>query len=124
MAALSRIPSIMPLSRPGREAHHGGMGIAQTAPTLLLIDDPRHPGGLVPRPWRTGDRVVARLLAPSLDRRVSAGGAPDSDRWVPTGAGMLVAPRWRRTLAAHWEHLLEEARRPPVRLRRGVPLCR
>lgn len=75
------------------------------------------------RPAGITGRALARLFGTSLDRRLASGDVPESDRLLATRAQQIVALRWRRELARHWERLLEVAARQP----RGgsrVPLCR
>src|SRR5579872_841203 len=86
LAGLSRIWSIMPLSRTGPGAHHGGM---------LLIHDSHHDDRLVLRPCRFRHRLGAHLWASMLDRRLAAGGSADSGRLMATRAGALVSPAGR-----------------------------
>jgi hypothetical protein len=90
---------------------------------VLLVWHPRPGEGLVSRPRRWWDRLEARVLAPSLDRRLAAGHAPESGRRLAARAVVLVSPDHRRALARNWEHLLDTvggAGPAPGR----VPLCR
>jgi hypothetical protein len=93
-------------------------------PTVLLLRDPDDKERLLTRPTRSRDRLIARLLAPSLDRQLAAGRPPECHRLLATRAQTLVSPEDRRALAARWEHLLEVARIQPARAIRRVPLCR
>src|SRR5580692_3376720 len=118
LAVLSRTGSIMPLSRREIRAHHGDM-----TSTTLLVRHPLYPDRLVARPCRRVDRLVARLLAPTLDRRLADGCPPEGDRLLATRAQVLVADDNRRAVAANWERLLWAARHPAGH-HRGVTLCR
>jgi hypothetical protein len=81
--------------------------------TVLIRTDSAGSGRLVIRPAGISGRLLARLFGLSLDRRLAIGEAPESGRLLAVRAQQLVALRWRRELARHWEHLLEMARRPP-----------
>jgi hypothetical protein len=94
-----------------------------TDPSMLLIRDPGD-RRLLTRPCRWWDRAVARLRAPTLDRRLASGFEPEANRLMATRAHALVTPGRRRALAANWEHLLDVARRPALRHNGRVPLCR
>jgi hypothetical protein len=87
--------------------------------TVLVQTDSPGSGQLVIRPAGTTSRLLARLFGLSLDRRLAIGEAPESGRLLAVRAQQLVALRWRRELARHWEHLLEVARQPP---RSGAPV--
>ncbi|HXQ44022.1 MAG TPA: hypothetical protein VN816_05255 [Acidimicrobiales bacterium] len=93
-------------------------------PSVLLIRDRRDRQRLLTRRCRAWDRIGARLLAASLDRRLAAGHPPEADRLTATRAQSLVSPGRRRALAANWEHLLDVARRQPLRSNGRMPLCR
>ena len=93
-------------------------------PTLLLLHHRGDPGRLVLRPVGRRDRLLARALAVSLDRRLAAGQPAESSPLLATRAQTLVAPEERRTLASNWEHLLDVTRTQPARLVRRVPVCR
>jgi len=89
----------------------------------LLITDPRHPERLLEQantPWL---RLLARLCAPSLDRRLASGLPAESGRLLAARAGRLVSPTFRSELAHNWDDLLERARRAPVARKPRVPLC-
>jgi hypothetical protein len=57
-------------------------------------------------------RTLARMKAASLDRRLAAGQAPESDRLLAARADLIVGRRSRQRLADNWEHLLTAARMP------------
>jgi hypothetical protein len=59
--------------------------------------------------WR--ERVLARLLAPRLDRQLAAGRSPESYPLLALRAQRLARPRMRHELAACLERMLREARR-------------
>jgi hypothetical protein len=80
--------------------------------TVLVQTDSPGSGQLVIRPAGTTSRLLARLFGLSLDRRLASGEVPESGRLLAVRAQQLVALRWRRELARHWEHLLAAARRP------------
>ncbi len=140
MAGLSRTTSIMPLSPTPREAHDAGMPSrpvppdalrptpagrrrrtalkggrrsAAGAPTTLLLRDEDDPLRLSGRSGRTWERVLARILGPSLDRQLAAGCPPEGNGLLATRAQTLVSPQSRRALAGNWEHLLSVIRPGP-----------
>ena len=114
----------MPLSPARLQAQDGGVRYSLSPdPSMLLIRDPGN-RRLLTRPCRWWDRFVARLEAPSLDRRLASGFEPEADRFMATRAQTLVSPNRRRALAANWEHLLDVADRPALRHNGRVPLCR
>lgn len=61
------------------------------------------------RPW---DRLLARALAPSLDRQLAAGSAPQSSLALTIRAREIVSPAARRELASRWAAVLDQAGRP------------
>jgi len=65
---------------------------------------------LAMRPSRVADRLRARLLGASLDRRLAAGCPPESSPLLAARAQHIVALRSRRRLARNWENLLRTAR--------------
>jgi hypothetical protein len=74
---------------------------------------------------RIWDRLRAHWRALDLDEQLAAGRAPGTDRLRAVRAGMLIAPTWRRRLAASWADLLAESTGPAARGRpAGVPLQR
>jgi hypothetical protein len=82
--------------------------------TTLLVIDPRDPQALTARTNRTWIRLVARLLAASLDYQLAQGRSPESNLFLAARAQALVSPVERRALAQNWENLLVRARRSPV----------
>lgn len=66
---------------------------------------------LLLRPSRLADRLLARLLGASLDRRLAAGQRPELSPLLALRAQRIVAIGRRRELARNWEHLLRTARR-------------
>jgi hypothetical protein len=60
---------------------------------------------------RLADRLLARVLSASLDRRLAAGVMPESSRLLAARARHITAIRRRQALARNWEHLLTVARR-------------
>lgn len=98
---------------------------ADGSPTrTLLIADPHHPdrlAGHVNRPWL---RLLARLLASRLDRRLASGLPPESGVLVAARAERLVSPLHRWTLAQNWEALLAQVHRPPAMREPRVQVCR
>ncbi|HTT51334.1 MAG TPA: hypothetical protein VMH35_08045 [Streptosporangiaceae bacterium] len=71
-------------------------------------------------PPGAADQVLARVFGASLDRRLAAGHAPESDRLLAARARHIVSLPRRRALARNWEHLLAVAGRGPAP---AVPLC-
>jgi hypothetical protein len=81
---------------------------------------------LVAGPGRPTDGIVARVFGASLDATLATGRPPESSRLLAARARHIVALRRRRSLAAHWEHLLRVARQRAgdpgaVRRSRAVP---
>jgi hypothetical protein len=85
---------------------------------MLLVCDRRDPSHLVLRANRPWHRALARLLAGSLDRRLAAGRAPESDVLLASRAETLVTPVLRRELAHLLSRHLDGGRRMPSRVRR------
>ena len=82
----------------------------------------------LPRSASPGDRLLdrwlARLRAPSLDRQLAAGCPAAASRLLALRAREIVSPAGRRELARRWEHVLDQARRPPVPRTPRAPLSR
>ncbi len=119
--------SIMPLSGTGGPAQNAGVRTARS--TTVVVRDPRDPGRFAVRPNALWVRVLARVLAFSLDRQLASGHAPESNRLLAARAEWLVSPRVRRALGERWRDLVEQARaeaprRGPVGRTPGAPLCR
>ena len=70
------------------------------------------------------DRVLARLLGPSLDRELALGLPPWRGGPRAVRARFIVSPAGRRQLIRGWNRLLDQARRPPSALSTRGPLCR
>ena len=73
------------------------------------------------RPW---DRLLARARAASLDRQLAAGRPAAASRALSLRAQEITSAAGRRELAQYWDHVLEEAFRPPVPRTPRAPLCR
>jgi hypothetical protein len=73
------------------------------------------------RPW---DRLLARVRAPSLDRQLAAGCPAGTSRALAIRAQEIASPAGRRELAHCWDHVLDQARRPPIPRTARAPLCR
>jgi hypothetical protein len=103
--------SIMPLTDARVQAHDEGV--------------PKNPQSRTSshdiRPW---SRLLARLLAPSLDRQLARGCSPASSRHLALRAQELVSQAGRRELAHDWDHVLEAARRSPAPRSPRLGLCR
>jgi len=92
--------------------------------TTLLVFNPDNSEHLVPRCNRACARILARLLASSLDRQLAQGRAPESSFLLASRAQVLVSPVMRFALAQSWNNILVQSRtRPAVRNPR-VPLNR
>ena len=78
---------------------------------------------LAMRPSRVADRLLARVLGASLDRRLAAGCPPESSPLLAARAQRIVALRSRRRLARNWENLLWTARRAPGAHHMAVSVC-
>jgi len=85
---------------------------SQTQRTIITTAGGITPAGdeLAMRPSRVADRLRARLLGASLDRRLAAGCPPESSPLLAARAQHIVALRSRRRLARNWENLLRTAR--------------
>jgi hypothetical protein len=68
--------------------------------------------------------VAARVLAPTLDRRLADGHAPESGVLLAVRAQALVSPGLRRRDARLWGELVPRASRPPVLRSPHTPLNR
>jgi hypothetical protein len=88
---------------------------------IQIVDNPQHPEQLIVRRVRHRDRVVARLLASSLDRQLAAGRAPESTRLLATRAQQLASAAMRQELARNVEHVLELVHREAPSRRVLVP---
>jgi hypothetical protein len=69
--------------------------------------------------WR--DRLLARMLGASLDRRLAAGQPAGSDPVLTARARRLVSPPARRQIIQGWNNVLGRARRPGLPLRPPLP---
>jgi hypothetical protein len=69
-------------------------------------------------------RVLARTLAPSLDRQLAQGRSPGSSPALAIRARQIVSPAGRHELTKEWDHVLDLAGRPPVPRTPRAPLCR
>lgn len=65
--------------------------------------------------------ILLRFGAAATDQELAAGRPPDTSPHRAARARQLVDPRYRHTLAANWEHLLEVTRRPPGGLSGRAP---
>ena len=86
---------------------------AARAPVLL-------PAGAVRRYPLEG--LLARLLAPVLDRRIADGVDPADGPLLVARAAQLARPRARRRTAAHWDRIIDEVRVRPQPLTHAVPV--
>jgi hypothetical protein len=120
LAGLSRTRTIMPLSKVRHPAQDGVM----PPPTVLLTADDRDSGRLIMDRARPRHGVVARVLAPTLDRQLAAGRAPESNRFLALRAQKLVTMATRSRLARDWQHLVTMAHRGPGGLSTRASLCR
>jgi hypothetical protein len=90
----------------------------------IIVADQASAGAMAIHPCRMSDRLLARLLAASLDGRLAAGESPESARLLAARAQAIVSPAKRAELARHFERLLDVARQPPRAPRRVIPLRR
>jgi hypothetical protein len=88
----------------------------------LRYEIPAH--GAAPRHERSWDRLVARTLAPSLDRQLAAGSSARSSQALAARADHIVSPAGRRELARRWADVLNRAYRQPVPRSPRAPLRR
>jgi hypothetical protein len=80
--------------------------------------------GVNGRPASRRDRLIARVRAFSLDALLSAGRAPETDRYLAIRAQVLVDPSTRRRLARDWGHLVDVIQDSPKPSASRVPICR
>jgi hypothetical protein len=104
--------SMLPLTRRDVEAQHGGM-------TQELLEHT-----YTPQPAGLRDRLLARVLAPSLDRQLASGRPAGSSRALANRAEHLTSPEGRRELVQRWAAVLDRAGRPPALLTSRAPLSR
>lgn len=97
---------------------------ADTARTLVLVDDAERSFRLTGRRLRVWHRALARFAGPFQDGGLAAGRSPDGGRLRAARARALVAPAYRTRLARDWENLLRAARERPTPLDVRAPLCR
>ena len=90
--------------------NHSDAGAGRT--TTLLLHEPEFPHRLTVRFNRRWSRVLSRLLASSLDRKLAEGRSPESHLLLAARAQVLVSPVYRLTLTHNWADLLAQARRP------------
>jgi hypothetical protein len=74
---------------------------------MELIDDGE--GGIVATRARLRDRVVARLYADRIDRRLARGGSPEGSIAAALRGRVLTDPRTRRRLASGIDHAIAVA---------------
>jgi hypothetical protein len=96
----------------------------RTRRSTLVLSDSRGTGLLAACSCRLADRLLARAFGFRLDRRLAAGGSPDSSRLLAARAQDLVSAATREALADCWEHLLGKARRTPPPGDGVMTLCR
>jgi hypothetical protein len=70
------------------------------------------------------DRVIARMLARSLDRELAAGAPAHLSGAHAARSGQLAADRTRRALASGLDRLIERAEAPPSRFQITAVPCR
>ena len=78
--------------------------------TVIVINDRTR--GFVIRPVSTGERLLARLRAGSLDRRLAAGTAPEAGSLLALRADAIVRPATRNGLARQLQRILQYAANP------------
>lgn len=93
---------------------------AYTQWVVLVLDGPV----LEVSTTRFRDRVLARLGAHTLDRRLADGEPPEAGRLLAVRAAMTGTVAARRRLADCWQELLSVATRANVRPGARVPLAR
>jgi hypothetical protein len=99
-------------------------GAPSRGPVTLILIDPAGPERLTAACSGTWTRVVARVLASTLDRRLARGCAPESHRLLATRALVLVSPATRDELVKNWTNLLRRARTDPTPRTPKSPLNR
>jgi hypothetical protein len=129
----------MPLSPGLDSAHHGVMPPSNLIPTArmtaetrtgrrmhpsVLVADPADPERLVLRSTPPWIRLLAHLLAHSLDRRLASGDEAESGRLLATRASHLVSTSHRVALTRNWNHLVARASSAPAARTAYAPLCR
>jgi hypothetical protein len=89
---------------------------------LLLLDERTH--GLVVRPARPWERLVAGVRTHHLDENLAHGASPEANAPLALRAQALAHDRFRRDLARSAQQILAEAERPGQRHRPTIPICR
>jgi hypothetical protein len=88
----------------------------------LLYESPAHDVARKhERPW---DRLLAGVLAASLDRQLATGRPPRSGQVLIIRARDIATPAARRKLARRWTNVLDQARHQPVPRFVAAPLQR
>jgi hypothetical protein len=72
-------------------------------------------GRLTVRPVSPWHRLLARILADSLDRRLASGARPEESAILATRAMVLTSARYRRALAASLRRMLAASVPPSAR---------
>ncbi len=85
---------------------------------VILLDADGQP---VPRVIHLWDRLRARLLASSLDRKLASGRSADSSALLSLRARLLLAPAMRRTLAGAYARLAGPWSTPAPRSHLSIP---
>jgi len=78
--------------------------------TVIVINDRTH--GFVIRPVSTGERLLARLRAGSLDRQLATGTAPETGSLLALRADAIARPATRKSLARQVQRILRYAANP------------
>ena len=89
---------------------------------LLLLNEPTH--GLVVRPARPWERLVAGMRTHHLDENLAHGASPEATAPLALRAQALAGDGFRQDLARCAQQILAEARRPGPHRRPAVPVCR
>ena len=89
---------------------------------LLLVDE--RTNGLVVRPARPWERVVAGVRTHHLDENLAHGASPEATAPLALRARALAHDEFRQDLARSAQQILAEAQRTSSRRGPAIPICR
>ena len=89
---------------------------------LLLLEERTH--GLVVRPARPWERLLAGVRTHHLDENLAHGASPEATAPLALRAQALAHDGFRQDLARSAQQILAEAQQPGPRRRPAIPICR